>query len=113
VQEIDWEQFLENRTLQQPSRQPRRLRGAAAHRAEPHEAAKLVDHLKWQLQMSDFTENERRFAELVLGNLDDNGFLDLKGTERENGERTPDITLEDLADARPGSTPRTRPRSSA
>ena len=31
----------------------------------------------------------RRFAELVLGNLDDNGFLDLKGIERENGEKTP------------------------
>ena len=38
----------------------------------------------------------RRFAELVLGNLDDNGFLDLQGTEREDGTRTPDLTLEGL-----------------
>ena len=33
--------------------------------------------------MSDFTDDEKRFAELVLGNLDDNGFLDLKGVERD------------------------------
>ena len=60
-------------------------------------SASLVDHLRWQLQMSDFTDDEKRFAELVMGNLDDNGFLDLKGTERENGEKTPDLTIEDLA----------------
>src|SRR5204862_2380094 len=58
----------------------------------------LSDHLRWQLQMSDFTDAERRFAELVLGNLDENGFLDLKGIERDNGERTPDLTIEQLAE---------------
>ena len=57
----------------------------------------LVDHLRWQLQMSDFTETEKKFAELVIGNLDDNGFLDLKGTERDTGEKTPDLTVDDLA----------------
>src|SRR5580704_4839593 len=98
VQEIDWEQFLENRTLQQalPSN-----RGGFDD-LPPIEAnltknASLVDHLNWQLQLSDFTGSEREFAEMVIGNLDDNGFLDLKGTERENGERTPDITVEELA----------------
>jgi len=98
VQEIDWEQFLENRTLQQalPSN-----RGGFDD-LPPIEAnltknASIVDHLNWQLQLSDFTDSEREFAEMVIGNLDDNGFLDLKGTERENGERTPDITVEELA----------------
>ena len=42
--------------------------------------------------MSDFTDDEKKFAELVIGNLNDNGFLDLKGIERENGEKTPDLT---------------------
>jgi NTP pyrophosphatase (non-canonical NTP hydrolase) len=48
--------------------------------------------------MSDFTETEKRFAELVLGNLDDQGFLDLKGVERPDGTRTPDMTIEELAE---------------
>ncbi|MBL8605911.1 MAG: RNA polymerase factor sigma-54 [Myxococcales bacterium] len=99
VREIDWEQFLENRTLQQPLPASR----GGFEELPPIEqnltkSASLVDHLRWQLQMSDFTDSEKRFAELVLGNLDDQGFLDLKGVERENGEKTPDITIEELAD---------------
>ncbi len=98
VQEIDWEQFLENRTLQQPLPSNR----GGFDDLPPIEqnltkGASLVDHLRWQLQLSDFAEDEKRLAEFIIGNLDDNGFLDLKGTERENGEKTPDLTLEDLA----------------
>ena len=98
VQEIDWEQFLENRTLQQPL--PTNRGGFDDLPPIEQNLTKgnsLVDHLNWQLQLSDFTESERRFAELVIGNLDDNGFLDLKGTERDNGERTPDVSIEELA----------------
>jgi RNA polymerase sigma-54 factor len=98
VQEIDWEQFLENRTQQQALPSNR----GGFEELPPIEqnltkSASLVDHLRWQLQMSDFTDDEKKFAELVMGNLNDNGFLDLKGTERENGEKTPDLTIEDLA----------------
>src|SRR5580704_18970496 len=98
IQEIDWEQFLENRTLQQPLPSNR----GGFDDLPPIEqnltkARSLVDHLHWQLQMSDFTDDEKRFAELVIYNLDDNGVLDLKGTERDNGEKTPDLTIEDLA----------------
>lgn len=98
VQEIDWEQFLENRTLQQPLPSNR----GGFEELPPIEqnltkGQSLVDHLRWQLQMSDFTETEKKFAELVIGNLDDNGFLDLKGTERDTGEKTPDLTVDDLA----------------
>src|SRR5271166_3962834 len=76
VQEIDWEQFLENRTLQQPL--PSNRGGFEDLPPIEQNLTKnqsLTDHLRWQLQMSDFLESERRFAELVLGNLDDNGFL--------------------------------------
>ncbi|HSY25852.1 MAG TPA: RNA polymerase factor sigma-54 [Polyangiaceae bacterium] len=98
IQEIDWEQFLENRTLQQALPSNR----GGFEELPPIEqnltkTQSLVDHLRWQLQMSDFTEDEKKFAELVLGNLDDNGFLDLKGTERSEGEKTPDLTIEDMA----------------
>ena len=99
AQDIDWEAFIENRTLQQPLPANR----GGFDDLPPIEqnltkSQSLVDHLKWQLQLSDFTEDERRFAELVLGNLDENGFLDLKGIERDNGERTPDIAIEQLAE---------------
>jgi RNA polymerase sigma-54 factor len=98
VQDIDWEQFLENRTLQQPLPSNR----GGFDELPPIEqnltkGASLVDHLRWQLQMSDFADDEKKFAEFVIGNLDDNGFLDLKGTERDGGEKTPDLTIEDLA----------------
>jgi RNA polymerase sigma-54 factor len=99
VREVDWEQFLENRSMQQPI--PSAGRGGFED-LPPIEAnltrpVSLRDHLRWQLQMSEFLDSERRFAELVIGNLDENGYLDLKGVEREDGTSTPDLTMEDLA----------------
>jgi RNA polymerase sigma-54 factor len=99
AQEVDLEQFLENRILQQPVQSGRGgFEDLPPIEANLTKQLSLVDHLRWQLQMSDFTDSERRFAELVLGNLDDKGYLDLKGIVRENGERTPDITIEQLAE---------------
>jgi RNA polymerase sigma-54 factor len=98
VNEIDWEQFLENRTLQQPL--PANRGGFDDLPPIEQNLTKgqsLVDHLRWQVQMSDMTDDEKRFSELVLGNLDDNGFLDLKGVERPDGTRTPDLTIEEIA----------------
>jgi RNA polymerase sigma-54 factor len=98
VQEIDWEQFLENRTLQQPLPSNRGgFEDLPPIEQNLTKGQSLVDHLRWQLQLSDFTEEEKKFAELVIGNLDDNGFLDLRGIERDGGEKTPDLTVEDLA----------------
>jgi RNA polymerase sigma-54 factor len=99
VQEIDWEQFLENRTLQQPLPSNR----GGYDDLPPIEqnltkGLSLVDHLRSQLQLSDFTDDERKFAESVIGNLDDNGFLDLRGIEREEeGQTTPELTIDELA----------------
>ena len=98
VAEVDWEQFLENRSQQQSLPMNR----GGFEEMPPIEAnltklESLQDHLLWQVQNSDFTDTERSFAELVIGNLDDRGFLDLKGIEREDGTRTPDSTLEELA----------------
>jgi RNA polymerase sigma-54 factor len=99
AREVDWEKFLENRTLQQP---PTASRGGFEE-LPPIEQnltrpGSLKDHLLWQLQMSDFTDVERRFAELVIGNIDERGYLDLEGVELPDGTRTPDLTIEDLAE---------------
>ena len=109
AREVDWEKFLENRTLQQPMPSNRGgfddLPPIEQNLTKPRG---LRDHLLWQLQLSDFTDVERRFAELVIGNLDENGYLDLKGVERDDGSRTPDLSIEDLgaeAGLHPDDTP--------
>ena len=35
----------------------------------------LFDHLMWQLQVSDFTEQEKRVATSLIGNVNDDGYL--------------------------------------
>jgi RNA polymerase sigma-54 factor len=35
----------------------------------------LADHLTWQLSVSICTENVRKIAEVIIGNLDENGYL--------------------------------------
>ena len=99
AREVDWEKFLENRTMQQPLPSNRggfeELPPIEQNLTKPRS---LQDHMLWQLQMSDFTDVERRFAELVIGNLDEKGYLDLKGVERTDGTRTPDLTIFDLGE---------------
>ena len=102
TREVDWEKFLANRTLQNAGGGPGQSSGGFDE-LPPIEQnltrpGSLQEHLLWQLQMSDFSEVERRFAELVIGNLDDRGYLDLDGVERPDGTRTPDLTIADLAE---------------
>src|SRR5262245_42828478 len=98
VKEVDWEQFLENRQLQQAIPTSRggfeELPPIEQNLTKP---STLRDHLLWQLQMSDFTDTERNFALLVIGNLDEKGYLDLKCGEGPDGTKMPDLTIEDLA----------------
>lgn len=37
--------------------------------------ADLCDHLMWQLRLSDISENIRQIGEMVIGNIDENGYL--------------------------------------
>lgn len=98
TREVDWEKFLENRALQGPMPSGR----SGSEELPPIEQnltrqMSLQEHLRWQLQMGEFTDVERRFGELVIGNLDEKGWLDLEGVDRPDGTRTPDLTVEDLA----------------
>lgn len=40
------------------------------------EPTTLVDHLVWQLRMSDCSEQEREIGGMIIGNLDKDGYLD-------------------------------------
>jgi RNA polymerase sigma-54 factor len=96
--DIDWKQLLENAVHRKAVGEGRRgLEDLPPIEQNLTGRESLQDHLRAQLGVSDFRENERRFAELVLGNLDENGFLDLGGVDRDDGSRTPDLTLADLA----------------
>ena len=76
--EIDWDRYVENHALQAPV--PSGVNRGSGDELPGLEATltradDLVDHLEWQIRMSDMVEDERRFAGLVLGNLDDRGYL--------------------------------------
>ncbi|MCA9602721.1 MAG: RNA polymerase factor sigma-54, partial [Myxococcales bacterium] len=78
---IDWERYLENHALQAPLPS---FRGGSDREDLPGLEATLtrsediVDHLSWQIRMSDLVEDEQRFAALVIGNIDDDGYLKLE-----------------------------------
>jgi len=85
-EEIDWERYLENQSTEAPMPSIRRgpdeeMPGIEATLSTLED---LSDHLGWQLRMGDFVEDERRFAALVIGNLDDNGYLKIEGVAPED-----------------------------
>jgi RNA polymerase sigma-54 factor len=77
--EIDWERYLENHALQGPPPSTGRMSDEDLPGVEATLSRRegLVEHLAWQIRMSDLTEDERRFAALVIGNLDESGYLKL------------------------------------
>ncbi len=98
VKEVDWEQFLENRQMQQvPPGQRSGFDELPPIDQNLSRNTSLREHLLFQLQMSDFVDNERAFAELIIGNLDERGYLDLSGGENADGTKLPDLTIDDLA----------------
>ncbi|MFW5877064.1 MAG: RNA polymerase factor sigma-54 [Myxococcota bacterium] len=76
--DIDWERYLENHAMQAPLPSSRSIASAEdvpSYEATLSSSEDLVDHLAWQLQMGEFLEEERHFGALVLGNLDEDGYL--------------------------------------
>ena len=96
--DVDWDRYLENQQLRQPVGSTRSgfedLPPIEQNLTKP---VNLRDHLLWQLQMSDFVDTERAFALLVIGNLDEKGYLDLDFGANAEGEKLPDLTLDDMA----------------
>jgi RNA polymerase sigma-54 factor len=80
-EEIDWERYLENQSNEAPMPAVRRSADDEMPGVESTLSTyeDLSDHLGWQLRMGDFVDDERRFAALVIGNLDDNGYLRIEG----------------------------------
>jgi len=87
--EIDWDQYLDHYQLQghtAPSN-----RGMADEELPGYEATltrkdDLQDHLEWQLRLSSFTDEERRVAMLIIGNLDEDGYFKMPAVDGEAPE---------------------------
>jgi RNA polymerase sigma-54 factor len=85
--EIDWDRYIENHAMQAPM--PGGIYRGSGDELPSLEATltkteDLVDHIEWQIRMSDLVEDERRFAALVVGNLDDRGYLTIEGVAPED-----------------------------
>ncbi len=76
VNEIDWENYLDNYTMAPPM---------PAYRANNDElpsleatltrGTSLFDHLVWQLKLTDLSADEQEIGMMIVGNLDSDGYL--------------------------------------
>jgi RNA polymerase sigma-54 factor len=76
AEEFDWENYLENYNLAPVQRQNRED-GEERPSFENFltKRTTLSDHLHWQLQLSNCTEEEQKVGTLIIGNLDEDGYL--------------------------------------
>jgi RNA polymerase sigma-54 factor len=87
IADIDWQSYADaypQTGFQGESREDderRSLEGTLTRRET------LAEHLEWQLQLSEFTEEERGAAAWIIGNLDEDGYLraDLEEISRRSG----------------------------
>ncbi len=88
-QEEYWEKFLEAYSNQAPM--PSSGGRASSEDMPSLEATlsgrtSLSDYLEWQIRLSNFHDAEVAFARLVAHNLDENGYLSLKGVSLDDKE---------------------------
>ena len=94
-EDIDWSNYIEEYNT--PYRVHFETEGRDHPSFEAFTASKrsLSDHLLWQLLMTSPSEAEERIGSLIVGNLDDDGYLDISVEElsQQNG-----YPLEDVED---------------
>ena len=83
--EIDWDQYLNSYQFNEQSLPSNKgnvdLDDLPSFEANMVKKENLADHLREQLGMLRHNAAEERVAELILGNLDDDGYLRLPGVE--------------------------------
>jgi RNA polymerase sigma-54 factor len=76
--DLDWEKFLDELGEVQYSgyRSPGRdMEDMPSIEATLSQPLTLADHIHWQLKLSNFSLEEEAIGELIIGNLDDDGYL--------------------------------------
>jgi RNA polymerase sigma-54 factor len=84
-QEIDWDAYLNSYQFNEPSVPSNKgnvdMEDLPSFEANLVKREDLVDHLSEQLQGLPLNDAERRVAEQIIGNLDDDGYLKLPDVE--------------------------------
>ncbi len=76
VNEIDWENYLDNYTMAPPMPSYRPDNDdLPSLEATLTRTESLHDHMTWQLKMSDLSERHMEIGEILLGNIDPDGYL--------------------------------------
>lgn len=75
--EMDWESYLESYSYSLPASAGN---SGSSDELPPFEAnftrpQSLHDHLRWQVQMGEFSEDERTIAGMLIEEIDDDGYL--------------------------------------
>lgn len=76
-EDFDWEGYLEEYNTSTPvlvETDPNQEWPSFDSRLT--EPTTLKDHLEWQIRLSDFSDEEREIGECIIGNLDNDGYLD-------------------------------------
>jgi RNA polymerase sigma-54 factor len=76
-EDFDWEGYLEEYNTSTPvlaETDPNQEWPSFDSRLT--EPTSLRDHLEWQIRLSDFTDEEREIGECIIGNLNNDGYLD-------------------------------------
>ena len=77
VKEFDWDNYAENYNLSTPYQRQGSSDGDERPSFENFltKRTTLSDHLHWQLQLSRLSEEEKKVGVLIIGNLDEDGYL--------------------------------------
>ena len=76
IDKIDWENYLQNYNTPPPSNSYRGMNDELpGPEATLTKGESLYDHLEWQLRMSDFSEIEEQIGAIIIGNLNEYGYL--------------------------------------
>ncbi len=76
-QDFDWEGYLDEYNTSTPAfaeTDPNQEWPSFDSRLS--EPTSLKDHLEWQIRLSDFSDEEREIGACIIGNLDNDGYLD-------------------------------------
>jgi len=75
MKDINWDEYMQNyeyypRPIQTQEDPGRSLEATLSKKSS------LVDHLRWQLKLSHFSKEEEAAAEMIIGNLNEDGYID-------------------------------------
>jgi RNA polymerase sigma-54 factor len=75
VKDINWDEYMQNYEYYPRPISPKEEPGRGVE-ATLTKKTSLVDHLVWQLRLSHLSETELEAADMIVGNLNDDGYLD-------------------------------------